>query len=467
MIRFLFASLIICAATSVLTAADSPLSVGFAEVDVTPKVGGDKPIYIAGFGHNRKATAVHDPIMVRAVVLEHDKKKIALAAVDIVGLFFDNVESIRKELPGFAYVLVSSTHNHEGPDTLGLWGSSPFASGMDMEYMKKLEEGIAKAIKDADTNRTNVSASIGKFNAPELLRDGRQPILLHDELVAIIFTAVDSKKPHGVLVQWNCHPETLDSKNTEISADFVGYTVKELRKSQGCTVAYFTGTVGGLMTSLKVPIKNAKGEELKDGTFEKTEEFGRQVAKAAEKAIGKAQPVTLTPFEARSRDVHIPVDNRVYQLGASIGVLKRPMYLWEDTPYPAKPQLVKTVEKRSAIRTEVGYLKLGELEVAVIPGEIYPELVFGKVQDPADPNADFPNAPIEPAIYPQLKAKHKMLIGLGNDETGYFIPKRQWDEKAPFCYGLTKAQYGEINSCGPETAPIICKTFADLVTGKK
>ena len=39
--------------------------------------------------------------------------------------------------------------------------------------------------------------------------------------------------------------------------------------------------------------------------------------------------------------------------------------------------------KPGAIRTEVGYLKLGELEVAIIPGEIYPELVLGKVQDPS------------------------------------------------------------------------------------
>ena len=32
----------------------------------------------------------------------------------------------------------------------------------------------------------------------------------------------------GIIVQWNCHPETLDSKNTRISSDFVGATVKEL-----------------------------------------------------------------------------------------------------------------------------------------------------------------------------------------------------------------------------------------------
>ena len=108
-----------------------------------------------------------------------------------------------------------------------------------------------------------------------------------------------------------------------------------------------------------------------------------------------------------------------------------------------------------------------DVEVAVIPGEIYPELVLGKVQDPADPGADFKDAPIEPAVYAQMGGKYKMLIGLGNDEIGYILPKRQWDAKAPYCYGRNKDQYGEENSVGPDAGPILCKAFADLVRGKK
>ena len=130
-------------------AGDVPmLRAGFGEVDVTPAVDG-KPVWLAGFGHNRKATIVHDPIMVRAVVLDDGKTKIALASVDVVGLFRDSVQRVRRQLPGFAYVLVSSTHNHEGPDTMGLWGSNAFVSGVDKEYLKTVEQGIAKAVQDA------------------------------------------------------------------------------------------------------------------------------------------------------------------------------------------------------------------------------------------------------------------------------------------------------------------------------
>lgn len=452
---------------SVASAVEEPLHAAFSEVDVSPKVGGDKTVYMAGFGHNRKATALHDPNMARAIVLAHGRKKIALVCVDVVGLFYSTAQSVRQELPGYAYVLVSSTHNHEGPDTLGLWGANPFVSGIDNEYMKRLEAGIVKAIKDAEANLAPVTVKVGSVHAPDLLHDSRLPIVKHDELVAINFEHMETGKRVGVLVQWNCHPETLESKNTQISADFVAATVKELRMSQDSPVVYFTGAVGGLMSSLKVPLKGRDGALLKDGSFEKTDEYGRLVAKEAEKALAEARPARITPFDIRTVNVHLPVDNRVYQLGWSVGVLKRDLYIWEETAYPREQRIAKDLSRRTAILTEVGYLRLGELEVAVIPGEIYPELVLGKVQDPADPAADYPDAPIEPAIFAQFKGKYRMLVGLGNDEIGYIIPKRQWDEKPPFCYGLKKAQYGEINSTGPETAPIICNAFEALVKGKK
>ena len=105
--------------------------------------------------------------------------------------------------------------------------------------------------------------------------------------------------------------------------------------------------------------------------------------------------------------------------------------------------------------------------MACIPGEIYPELVLDRVVEKAEPGADFPDAPREPGIFAQLEGPYRLLIGLANDEIGYIIPKRQWDEKPPFCYGRKTSQYGEVNSLGPETAPILCRAFRELVRGKK
>ena len=81
------------------------LEAGFGEADITPKLGG-KPVYLAGFGHDRPATEILDPMAVRAFVLRDGDKKIAFATADVVGLFLPSVERVRKELPGYAYVML-------------------------------------------------------------------------------------------------------------------------------------------------------------------------------------------------------------------------------------------------------------------------------------------------------------------------------------------------------------------------
>jgi hypothetical protein len=438
------------------------LEVGIAKADVTPDLAA-KAVFLAGFGHNRRATEIHTPLAVRAIVLKDGTNKVAIASVDVVGLFLPFVESVRKQLPGFDYVLVGATHNHHGPDTLGLWGPNPLKSGVDAAYMAFLEKRIIEAIRAADANCLPAKAVIGRVNAPELLHDGRDPQVKHDELVALLFRDPKTDKPSGVVVQWNCHPETINSKNTKLSADYIASTCAALEAKFQCPVVYLTGTVGGLMTSMHVDVKDDKGQLLLEGSIEKTERYGVLIAELTQRALANPEPIALTPFDVRTKSVLLPVDNPMYRFGRQVGVFDRVMEAWTDDPNapPGKP--LEKVEGRPAVRTEVGRLRLGELDIAIIPGEIYPELVLGKIQDPPEPNADFPDAPMEPGIYAQMTGKYKMIVGLGNDELGYILPKRQWDEKPPYCYGRKTAPYGEVNSLGPETAPILCESFRKML----
>ncbi|MCS6852745.1 MAG: hypothetical protein NZ700_16430 [Gemmataceae bacterium] len=445
--------------------AGPPLHAGFAETDITPKLG-PKPVYLAGFGPNRPATAIHDALKARAVVFRHADTRMALVSLDLVGFFFDHIVRVRAHLPEFAYVLVSSTHTHSGPDTLGLWGPNPLRRGVDDDYLAWVEKQVVAAVRAAEAVARPVTAVLGTVRVPELLHDAREPLVKHDELVAIQLNDPASGKPAGIIVQWNCHPETLGPKNTALSGDFVSSTVAELRQRRGCPVVYLTGTVGGLMTSLHVPIRDEAGAELADGTVAKTERYGRLLARRAEEALARPQPLTLAPLSVRRRELFVPLDNKLYLLAWQAGVLRRPAFVWSGHADRAEPAGAADVARPLCLKTEIAWLRLGQLDVAAIPGEIYPELVLGKVQDPPDPGADFPEAPIEPAIYAQLPGPHRMIVGLANDEIGYIIPKRQWDQAAPYCYGRAKPQYGESNSVGPEAAPVLCRAFRDLVKGR-
>ena len=447
------------------TQGQAPVSVihaGFAQMDITPDTTAAK-VYIAGFGSNRVATGVHDPLFARAIVLEQPGgKKIGIISVDLVGLFHDFTLETRKLVPELDYLVVCSTHNHNGPDTLGLWGPGFGRSGVDKAYVRSIQKRIPNLIKEAMGNRVPCKLVAAKAPAPELLRDGRLPDIKHDDLVVLRFDDAKSGKPHGFLLQWNNHPETVDSDGTLITADFPTPALETISKSLGCKGIYLTGTVGGLMTTIGVKVKDKSGKELPLKTFETMNRLGELLGEKALVALKEAQNVPFSQLEYKSKIVHFPVENRGYQAFFKLGVFNRKAFVETTKGQFESIQPADAGDRKFWMQSEVGWIGLGDAEFFLVPGEIYPELVLGKFQDPVEPGADFPDAPLEKSLFSMSKAKWKMTVGLANDEVGYIIPKRQWDEKAPFCYGREKSQYGEINSLGNETAPRLSEAFREL-----
>lgn len=458
------------AAAAAVPAGAEPLLVGFAHTDITPEVTSERAVWLAGYGQGRRATGVHDPLFARAVVLRSGNQSLAMVSVDLVGLQYPVVQAVRARLEEIDYVVVSSTHNHEGPDVIGIWGRTLLHSGADPLYLKLVEDQVVAAVQAADKSRREVVAHFGTAEDETLLGDSRRPFVFDGVLRVLRFAAVDNGETAGLLVQWNCHPESLGSKNTLVTADFPFAVIAALEKRYRCPVAYFTGAVGGLMAPPDHVVKDDRGVELKEGDFEYARVYGEMTAALAEKAVNAASPISLAPFVVSARPIALAVDNLYYRTGQALGVLQRPGRIWTgDFEKLGEPIASRPVDPQAAadpaagpplaVETEVAYLRMGELHVACIPGEIYPELVYGKFQEPVDPGADFPEAPLEPTVAGLMPGERWMLLGLANDEIGYIIPRRQWDEKPPFAYGRSKSQYGEINSCGPQTAPILMEAL--------
>jgi hypothetical protein len=439
--------------------------VGFGEADITPDVKGKKPVWLAGYGPGRRATGVHDPLMARCLVLGDGRDKIALVSVDLIGLQYPAVLEIRKGLGDFKYVLVSSTHNHEGPDVVGIWGRGFLSRGVDDDYLASVVSKVVELVKKTGENLTLATAAYGTASDETLLGDSRKPLAKDGVLRVIKFTKAGSKEIAGLLVQWNCHPESMGSKNTQVTADFPHATVAKLKDQHKCPILYMSGAVGGLMAPPDGVIKDGQGKVLDEGDFEYCRLYGEAVADLATKATAAAEPIELTPFTVSTKPIAIPVTNAAYRLARVARVLRREGRIWEgDFQKLGEIVTEETMEKPTAVETEVAYLRLGEVHVASIPGELYPELIYGKFQEPAEPDADFPDAPLEPTVESILPGKKWLLFGLANDEIGYIIPRRQWDSMPPFAYGRKNSQYGEINSCSPEVAPIIMQALKLRVT---
>src|SRR2546427_729133 len=81
-----------------------------------------------------------------------------------------------------------------------------------------LGEQMGAKVMGADWAALTRTEQTGTAEGPKLLHVGPNREVRHATLVAVLFKDEQGENV-GVIVQWNCHPEPLNSKNTEISAD--------------------------------------------------------------------------------------------------------------------------------------------------------------------------------------------------------------------------------------------------------
>ena len=156
-------------------AASDELQVGFAHAEITPELRAGKSVWLAGYYPGRAATDVHDPLFARCVVLRSDARKIAWVSVDLIGLQYPAVRELRRRLPDFAYVLVASTHNHEGPDVIGVWGRTYLHRGVDEDYVTRVVDRMEQAVRQAEQ---------GVRPARAVVRDGDRRVVARRQAAA-------------------------------------------------------------------------------------------------------------------------------------------------------------------------------------------------------------------------------------------------------------------------------------------
>lgn len=466
------------------------LSAGFAALPITPEVpdrwtdknddakynpkdgdtftdgngnGKFDPVWIAGFSNSKAANGIHDDLWARTMVIDDGKTRVAIVVLDAIGLMADYIIDIRNALPadaGVNYTIVASTHDHEAPDLMGLWGKTPFKSGIDPEYMKYVKSQAVQSIVEAVKNRRPARLEISQdlTGAGPLVKDTRDPQVFDSGLRLIKAVEKDNGATLGSLVAWADHAETLWSKNLLITSDFPNYVRQGVekgvfkgdsvvKKGIGGVSVYINGAVGGLMTTHpSLTVKDAvTGKEYKEPSFEKAEAQGKDLSLLALNAMDHPSAVVDSAgISLIVKTIKLPIDNLVFKLGTLLGVIDRGTVGWMN------------------MRSELAVIKIGPITMVTIPGEAYPEVINGGIEAPE--GQDFKISPVEvPPVRDMMPGKYKFVFGLANDEIGYIIPKSQWDVKAPYTYGRKDSPYGEENSLGPDTAPLIHKNLQEML----
>jgi hypothetical protein len=475
----------------IISRHSSPLRAGFAAIPITPEVpdrwtdanndaryrpkdgdtftdgnenGKFDPVWMAGFSNSRAANGIHDDLWARTMVLDDGQTRLAVVVLDAIGFMNCDVIDVRERIPasaGVTYTIVVSTHSHECPDLLGLWGKSPFKTGVDDDYMEYVKDQAVKSVVDAANNLSPARLEISEnlTGAIPMVKDTRQPAVFDSGLRIIRIVSKEDGNTLGTLTAWGNHPETLWSRNLLVTSDFPHFFREGIEKGvyhgdtlkkqgTGGISVYINGAVGGLMTtSPGIAVSDPfSGKELSEPSFEKAEAQGKQLALLALNAMEKpAAEIDSAGISLIVRTITMPIQNKLFRLATFLGILDRGTTGWMK------------------MRSELAVFTIGPLSFATLPGEVYPEIINGGIEAPD--GADFNIEPVEvPSVRDMMPGQFKFIFGLANDETGYIIPKSQWDVRSPFTYGRDNAPYGEENSLGPETAPLIHGNLKEMLT---
>jgi hypothetical protein len=351
--------------------------VGYAQNTITPSL--DRPVFLAGFGQNRPAETIHDPLFVRALALAADQTRLVLCSLDLIGFFSldvqDVIQRVHEKSPG-AHIIIASTHTHHGPDTMGLWGPDSRTRGVDAAYLSELKSKIVAVVLLALEKLKPCSYyKFTSVHVPGIVKNARNPEIMDDELTVLQFMDED-KKTLASLFNFPCHPEVLWEHNPHITADYPASLRSTVEAATGAPCIFFSGALGGMMTP-----------DVRDHSFEEAEAMGKALAVSGLAALNTISPQSLPALQIKRMPIQIKLTNILFKLAIRRLLLPEPR------------------NQKGWVTSETNLIKLGGLWLATVPGELLPKL----------------GLQLKAAMI-SAGARVTGVVGLANDELGYLLP---------------------------------------------
>ncbi len=407
-----------------LALAAGDLFAGAAKVVITPP-DDHQPVWLAGLGPgNRPSEGVHDDLYASALALRAGDEQLVWVALDLIGYLQNETRALRNQIEGLRpeQIAICCTHQHSGPDTLGIWGPGQLQSGVSERYMALLRDRVRQAIVNAVHNYRRARLLVGSVDvAGGLVRNAREGGALDRQLSVVQARATQDDEPIATLANFAAHPEILWYESRLLTADFPGYLRRELEKGGGVGL-FVNGALGGMVTP-----------SVTENTFQEAERIGTALAEAAAAALDEADVVDRLAIASRRGFVDVVPDNELMKMAAGVGFLK-----YDLTPEGRFRCEVQVFEMRDA-STEDRTLNTANralLQVACYPGEPVPELGLRAKQ--------------------AMTAKHRLVFGLANDELGYLLLPEQ--------YGTEEYEL-ETRSCMGKQAGVVLTEALERLLG--
>jgi neutral ceramidase len=361
---------------------------GCAKVDITPPVG----VWLSGYGsRNRPSDDVNDELYARALVLDNGSDSVAIISIDLLWVPLEMTNQVRQILKDKIdiperNVMICATHTHFGPRIYSESKMGPEDSDnkVDGSYVQTLVKKIADSAFLAHKRMEDVKIGAVKGDIPEIVfnrrptrADGsvqttftlplevtatRKILRSSDGSVRVTFTfppeesaltfgpvdpeawvlRIENTEGHiiGSMVNFACHAVSGSSFADwfySISADYPGKTMRVIEQIEGGVCLFTSGTAGDI-----VPLRRGKKPRY---------EIGRALA---------GEVIRRLQFVRTSDDIDITAVTQEIKLP-----------IRQDL---SPDRIIDANKDKTQITTEIQVLKLGDIYILGLPGEILVEV---------------------------------------------------------------------------------------------
>ncbi|PCE64737.1 neutral/alkaline non-lysosomal ceramidase N-terminal domain-containing protein [Sediminicola luteus] len=287
----------------------APLEVGFAAIDITPKLtegpenplsGSFKQVRLAGYGDGQMATGTHDSLMAKATALKVGAEVTILVSGDLLLIpenVVDNIMERLRETSGIKreQLFFGATHTHASignivPGYIGKQFGGDYQEGMVDWLGQQFSKVILAALDDLKPSKMGY----GHTKIPQLIRNriigetGR----LHDQLDVVRLEQIGGKK--GIIGIFGAHATSISTWNSEFSGDYPGAYQRALLQKGWDHSQFFAGTVGS---------HSNKGEGKR---FEKIERMAQILADSTQRIALRTPLDSLVTSARISLPLEIP-----------------------------------------------------------------------------------------------------------------------------------------------------------------
>jgi neutral ceramidase len=360
------------------------IHVGFAETDITPKLGSQSP----GGMQARRLSEVHDPLKAVAMVMKSEKATVALIGIDSLFITEETTARAREiilrenHIPG-ANVLIGASHTHGGGPI-----ATCFESEADPAYLELVATRVALAVGSAyhSLHAAEVGDGIGRepsisFNRRFLMRDGRQvthpgkgntqivkPAGPIDPDVGVLAARSPGGDLLGVFVNFACHLTVMGGNG--FTADYVCYLRETLRKHYNnpqLAVGFLLGAAGDV-----TQVDNLRpGREFGD---QWARMFGLALAAETVQTVERMSFRKDADVQAAQTFVNIPIRD-ASEDGRETPALGLGSGSTVDKIYASERELVAQERaRRPVIPCEVQAIRIGELGIVTNGAEFFCQL---------------------------------------------------------------------------------------------